>query len=222
MCIRDRNKVEKQRLLFKNFKVTPHCPRCVTSLSSHEVALGYKENTQDPSVYVKFKIFPGWWPSSSMNIGGNDNWCQGDKPNSYDALFPKKENSVDTYLLVWTTTPWTLPSNTALAVNSEEDYLLIEHIGHNQKAERLILAEGTINQAIKNEYKVINRFGGNELVGLAYQPLYDVFENEATHVDSLGPIAKDKIWRLGKGALAKSISAESLINPLLYLSLIHI
>ena len=50
------NKQEKQRLLFKNFKVTPHCPRCVTSLSSHEVALGYKENTQDPSVYVKFKI----------------------------------------------------------------------------------------------------------------------------------------------------------------------
>jgi len=207
---------ETQRLLFKNFKVTPHCPRCVTSLSSHEVALGYKENTQDPSVYVKFKIFPGWWHTSIMDIGKKTNWRQGDKPNSYDLLFPGKEDSMDTYLLVWTTTPWTLPSNTALAINPKEDYVLIEQIGHDEKPERLILAEGVINQAIKNNYKIISRFDGADLVGLAYEPLYDVFEYEATQVDTLGSTSKDRIWRLGKGALAESISSENLVNPLLY------
>ena len=48
-----------QGLVYKDMKGTPHCPRCVTSLSSHEVALGYEEDTPDPSVYVKFRL-KGW------------------------------------------------------------------------------------------------------------------------------------------------------------------
>ena len=46
-------------LLYRDMRGTPHCPRCVTSLSSHEVALGYREDTPDPSVFVKFKLL-GW------------------------------------------------------------------------------------------------------------------------------------------------------------------
>ncbi len=42
-------------LIYQGYRVTPHCPRCGTSLSSHEVALGYKDDTEDPSVYIKFK-----------------------------------------------------------------------------------------------------------------------------------------------------------------------
>ena len=45
-----------QGLVYEDYRVTPHCPRCVTSLSSHEVALGYKEDTPDPSVYVRFPV----------------------------------------------------------------------------------------------------------------------------------------------------------------------
>ena len=73
----------KKGLLYKGNKVVPYCPRCGTSLSSHEVAQGYKE-VEDPSVFVKFPV-------------------------------AGKEN---TYFLVWTTTPWTLPSNVALAVKA--------------------------------------------------------------------------------------------------------
>ena len=43
-------------LVYRGYRTTPHCPRCGTSLSSHEVALGYEENTEDPSVYIKFRI----------------------------------------------------------------------------------------------------------------------------------------------------------------------
>src|SRR4030042_3870002 len=46
-------------LVYQGYRVTPHCPRCGTSLSSHEVALGYREDVEDPSVYIKFKIVPG-------------------------------------------------------------------------------------------------------------------------------------------------------------------
>ena len=46
-------------LLYQDLRGTPHCPRCVTSLSSHEVALGYQENTPDPSVFVKFRVEGG-------------------------------------------------------------------------------------------------------------------------------------------------------------------
>jgi len=51
-------------LIYQGYKVTPHCPRCGTSLSSHEVALGYKDDTEDPSVYIKFKVAKGSFAGS--------------------------------------------------------------------------------------------------------------------------------------------------------------
>lgn len=87
-----------ESFLYKGHKVVPYCYRCGTALSSHEVAQGYKETT-DNSVYVKFKATPG------QKIGD----------------FTTDDN---TYFLAWTTTPWTLPGNVALAVNNEEQYFI--------------------------------------------------------------------------------------------------
>ncbi|GAH40218.1 unnamed protein product, partial [marine sediment metagenome] len=86
-------------LIYQGYKVTPHCPRCGTSLSSHEVALGYQD-ADDPSVYIKFKVVKG----------------------SLGDLFKDKP----AYFLAWTTTPWTLPGNTALAVAADADYAVVE------------------------------------------------------------------------------------------------
>ena len=80
--------VEKKKLLYKDYKVVPWCPRCGTGLSSHELAQGYMD-VKDLSLYVRFKI-----------IG-----------------FP------DSYFLAWTTTPWTLPGNVALAVGENINYV---------------------------------------------------------------------------------------------------
>ena len=130
-------------LLYQDRKGTPHCPRCVTSLSSHEVALGYQENTPDPSVYVKFKV-----------------------------TAPLDESAVPTHFLAWTTTPWTLPGNTALAVSEDADYSLIEIEGE-QGAERLIMASALVESTIRESHSVLNTLKGSDLIDLTYVSLYD-------------------------------------------------
>jgi len=127
----------KKGLLYKGNKVVPYCPRCGTSLSSHEVAQGYKE-VEDPSVFVKFPV------------AGKE----------------------DTYFLVWTTTPWTLPSNAALAVKDNYTYVLVE-----QNCEKYILAEGRL-EVLDGEYKILDRFAGKELASLKYEPIFPFFEKE--------------------------------------------
>ncbi len=95
--------LHERELLFRDYKVTMHCPRCGTSLSDHEVAQGYQDNTDDPSVWLRFKHTP-----SNHALDGQ----------VADAAF-----------LAWTTTPWTLPANAGLAVNPEATYVLAEHEG---------------------------------------------------------------------------------------------
>ena len=131
-----------KELVYQGYRVTPHCPRCGTSLSSHEIAQGYKD-TEDPSVYIKFKV--------SENSLGN---LPEDKP---------------VYLLAWTTTPWTLPGNTALAVAPDAEYVVVE-VGN----EYLILASALLGVTVLDEYKVVTKLEGKELVGLYYEPLYNV------------------------------------------------
>jgi isoleucyl-tRNA synthetase len=119
-------------LIYKGFRVAPYCPRCMTPLSSHELAQGYKDNTRDPSVYVRFRLK--------------------DRPG--------------TSVLAWTTTPWTLPGNVALAVGEDVDYVEVR-----QGDEHLILAEARLG-VLDGEYEVLRRCKGAELVGLDYEPLY--------------------------------------------------
>ncbi len=124
-------KIWDKKLIYKGFKVVPHCPRCVTTLSSHEVALGYK-TVKENSVYVKFPL-------------------------------KDKEN---TYFLVWTTTPWTLPANVALAVGKDIDYVAVRVAG-----EFLILAKCLLN-VIGESAVVAKEFRGNDLIGKKYEPLF--------------------------------------------------
>ena len=78
----------------------------------------------------------------------------------------------DAYILAWTTTPWTLPGNLALAVNKNETY--VEILVNN---ETIILAKDRLEAVLDNqEYKIIKEFKGQELLGLSYQPLYKFFE----------------------------------------------
>jgi isoleucyl-tRNA synthetase len=131
--------------VYQGYKVTPHCPRCGTSLSSHEVALGYKDNTEDPSVYIKFKV-------KSKSFAG----LSGDTP---------------VYLLAWTTTPWTLPGNTALAVSPDAEYVLLR--GDN---DYLVMAARLV-EAVKPEgYQAAQKMVGKGLVGLEYEPLFNPHE----------------------------------------------
>jgi len=139
-------------LIYQGYKVTPHCPRCGTSLSSHEVAQGY-ENTEDPSVYIKFKL-----EVNSLEK----------KRELHSLLSTSRIASKPAFLLAWTTTPWTLPGNTALAVAPEADYATVEvDDGY------LILANALLEQSQLSEQKVVGVMKGSVLVGLHYEPLYN-------------------------------------------------
>ena len=133
--------IHQKGLLYKDYKVVPYCSRCGTSLSSHEVAQGY-EKVKEPAIYVKFEI-----------------------------RNPKSETQGKTYLLVWTTTPWTLPGNVAVAVNPDFTYVKAK-----VDNEYLILAKERLS-VLGKEYKIVEELKGKELLGLAYEPLFpDVSE----------------------------------------------
>jgi isoleucyl-tRNA synthetase len=132
-------------LLYQDRRGAPHCPRCVSSLSSHEVALGYRENTPDPSVFVKFEA---------------NEWIGGASPD------------IPSYFLAWTTTPWTLPGNTALAVSVDADYSVVETTDDNEQTIRMALATALLG-VLAGDYTVTQEVKGSDLVGLSYRPLYD-------------------------------------------------
>ena len=140
-------------LVYQGYRVTPHCPRCETSLSSHEVAQGYQDDVEDPSVYIKFKIDPSSLAGSEVRRRLLNLFNSSGKPP---------------YFLAWTTTPWTLPGNTALAVSADAEYSVVE-----VDNEYLILASALLKQAGLESYKVAERVKGRDLVGTQYEPLFN-------------------------------------------------
>ncbi|MCL2168752.1 MAG: isoleucine--tRNA ligase [Defluviitaleaceae bacterium] len=120
-------------LLYKGHKVLPYCSRCGTSLSSHEVAMGYKD-IKETSVIAQFKVI-------------------------------RRE---DEYILAWTTTPWTLPSNVALCVNADEDYVRAK-----QGGKVYILAKNLAADVLGEDFEIVETMKGKELEKLEYTPLFD-------------------------------------------------
>ncbi|MDQ4107047.1 MAG: isoleucine--tRNA ligase, partial [Actinomycetota bacterium] len=121
-------------LLYEGYKVTAHCPRDQTSLSSAEVAMGY-EDVVDPSVYVKLPL----------------------------------EDEPETSLLIWTTTPWTLISNTAVVAGPNVEYATVTAGG-----ERLILARELLDRVLgEGNYEVHAVTEGRNLEGRKYRRPFD-------------------------------------------------
>ena len=158
-------------LLYQGMRGTPHCPRCVTSLSSHELALGYQEDTPDPSVFVKFRVDPQSSDFKSINSVIQDPENLGRQPRFSLWFSSLLRDIAPTYLLAWTTTPWTLPGNTALAVDDNAEYSVLELNGDNG-VEYLILASALVEKNIRQEHSIVGTLAGSDLVGLGYAPLY--------------------------------------------------
>jgi isoleucyl-tRNA synthetase len=161
---------DNKKLLYKDYKVVPWCPRCGTALSSHELAQGY-EDVKDLSVYTKFKIISSSdaFPQVLGRGGREPAPDHSEKHTGSD-----KEKSQDlslVYILAWTTTPWTLPGNVALAVGENIDYVKIRI-----NNEFYILAKARLS-IIEEEYEVADEFKGKDLIGLEYEPLYPYLKN---------------------------------------------
>jgi isoleucyl-tRNA synthetase len=95
------------------------------------------------------------------------------KDPSIFVRFPLRDQP-GTYFLVWTTTPWTLPGNVALAIHRKVDYVLVEGPADDGGTERLILARDLMSYALKNPeaYTIVEQYKGSDLVGKHYSPLY--------------------------------------------------
>ncbi len=135
-------------LIYRGFKSMQLCPRCETTLSNFEVNQGYQDIT-DISVYVKFEI-----------------------------LNPEKLNlPTKTSLIAWTTTPWTLPGNVALAVGPEIEYSLV-----STSDENLLIATERFNflrEKIFPNYQLSDqKFKGADLAGLQYKPIFTYYSQD--------------------------------------------
>ncbi len=124
-------------LLYEGHKVVPYCPRCGTALSSHELAMGYKD-VVDPSVYVRLPVAQ----DGGVVQAGDE-------------------------LLVWTTTPWTLVSNAAVAVDPELIYVRAKP-GPTEPP--VVVAEALLEKVVGEGAQVIGRFPGAALDGVRYEP----------------------------------------------------
>lgn len=145
--------LHEKGLVYEDYRSMHICPRCETTLSQGEVAEGYKD-VKDLSVTVKFKVKE-----------------------------PAKHGLPEhTYLLAWTTTPWTLPGNVALAVGADIEYVTIE-----KKDEgigglvRFVLAKDLLEHLFAGqEYTIIKTQKGSELVGIEYEPLFTEYATDET------------------------------------------
>ncbi len=135
-------KIFDKGLLVQDHRVSPYCPRCGTGLSDHELAQGY-EDVVDASVYVRFPV-----TASSLT-------------DTFGALS----------LLVWTTTPWTLISNTAAAVHPEVDYTVAQLDG-----ERFVIAEPLRIKVLGEESTVVATIKGKDLEGVSYERPFNWIE----------------------------------------------
>src|SRR5579884_1235460 len=140
------NPIHDKGLLYEKLKVVPYCPRCGTALSSHELGQpGVYQDVVDPSVYVKFPV-----------TAGNDAAQQGDQ------------------LLVWTTTPWTLVSNAAVAVDPELTYV------RARSGEAIYIVAAALRERVLGEdAEILARFPGSALEGIEYDPPFPYIAKDA-------------------------------------------
>lgn len=152
-------------LIYRGFKVVPQSPTIATPLSSHELSLGYKE-VKDPNCYIKLKIIDS--PIAEL---------------------------VGKQLLVWTTTPWTLLANVALAVGKDIDYVLVKNARKIKDGEELIdelvLAKSRLS-ALDGEIEIIKEFKGKEFVGTSYEQILPFAKiDKETYKDALTVLPGD-------------------------------
>ena len=144
-------------LLYKGHKSVPYCPRCGTALSSHEVALGYRD-VEDPSLVFVAEV---------LDAQGN--------PDSLGRAF-----------LAWTTTPWTVPSNTGLAVHPDLEYLEVARGGR-----RYIVATARAEALFGEGATVVARHRGSELAGWRYRRPLDLVPEPRYRENGWSVVAED-------------------------------
>jgi isoleucyl-tRNA synthetase len=143
----------RKGLLVKDYRISPYCPRCETALSDHEMGQPdvYRAVT-DPAVTVRFPLLTVPAGATPLLAGAD--------------------------LLVWTTTPWTLVSNTAVAVHPDEGYVVARRAGDTP----VVVAEQLMPRVLGEGWHVAARLRGSDLVGATYRPPFSLVDIPGAHV----------------------------------------
>jgi isoleucyl-tRNA synthetase len=138
----------------------PWCGRCGTGISQHEIDTeGYKD-VDDPSITVRFKLLTGEGDLRTKTV-----WADDDAR----AAFDQTKNS---YLLAWTTTPWTLPANVMAAVGPKLEYSVVKQTHKDGEEAVYVLSTGTLKQ-LRGEYQMLGTLPGSAMAGWTYAGLFD-------------------------------------------------
>jgi len=156
-------------LLVRDFRISPYCPRCGTPLSDHEMGQPdvYRE-VSDPSVTVRLRV-------TSVPEGADP-----PLPSAY---------LLGADLLVWTTTPWTLVSNTAVAVHPDVRYVIAQRTGGRGglrgggrgDEDRVVVAEALRARVLGEGWHVVATLPGSELIGAEYTPPFRMLDIPDAH-----------------------------------------
>ena len=142
-------------LLYKGYTIQPYSPAAGTGLSTHELNQpGAYRDVKDTTCIAQFKV-------------------KNSTPQAQTLI--QKAGSEPVFFVAWTTTPWTLPSNTALAVGANIDYVLIKTQNqYTKQSVTVVLAESLLMSVVgKNEYELLAKFSGKDMEGIEYEQLFD-------------------------------------------------
>ncbi|MFH1387427.1 MAG: isoleucine--tRNA ligase [bacterium] len=161
--------------VYRGLKPIHWCPQCETALAEAEIEY---EDDRSPSIYVKFQV-----PISKLQT--NSNTKNFNSPNDLPLS-----------VVIWTTTPWTLPANVAVAAHPELEYIFlrVKGPGSSSQEEIYIIAEGLVEDFIKrlnlDNYEVVSKVKGRELEGLVCQHPF---------IDRKVPVVLDQLVTLEQG-----------------------
>ncbi len=164
--------LHEKGLLFEGYKAMHLCPRCGTTLSNFEVNLGYKD-IKDIAVFVMLPFV--------------------------EPLLEAGEPQ--TSLVVWTTTPWTLPGNMAAAVHNDYEYAVVEKNDEETgEPMRFVVAKERVRAVFGEEgYQIVQTLKGSDLVGRSYEPPFDYWQQqEFEHKDNAWKIYHAEYVELGE------------------------
>ncbi|MBQ9089017.1 MAG: isoleucine--tRNA ligase [Lentisphaeria bacterium] len=139
-------KLWEQNRVYKSYRIMPYSWKLSTPLSNFEAGSNYKD-VQDPAVTVRTPVLTGSDPA----------WGK-------------------TYLLIWTTTPWTLPENLAICAGADIDYVVVRDLSDSEKA-CYVMAEARVSALFKKEedFEIVARMKGSALKDWTYEPLFPYF-----------------------------------------------
>lgn len=150
--------LNKKGVIYESTRVLPYCPRCETPIANSEIAMdnSYKD-IKDISVYVRFRI-----------------------TNPSQILLGKSSGQHDVYMLAWTTTPWTLPGNFALAISRDLAYVTVR-VKKDDTEQRVVIAKERIEPVLLArgyEIEIEAEYTGQDLIDLSYEPIFPYFYGE--------------------------------------------